>query len=86
MPFLAASSVVDAQEKHVLRSRGRDRPVANLPGTEGWAVRDIWLLRRRTLLTRARGDGVAYQDLLNRYRAMAKSLGFEGHIAMAEGM
>jgi hypothetical protein len=24
--------------------------------------------------------------LVNRYRAMAKSLGFEGHIAMAEAM
>ena len=60
--------------------------LANLPTTEGWAVRDIWLLRLRTLLARTRGDEVAYRDLVNRYRAMAETLGFEGHIAWAEAM
>jgi hypothetical protein len=35
---------------------------------------------------RARGNKVAYRDLVSRYRAMAKSLGFEGHIAWAEAM
>ena len=40
----------------------------------------------RTLLARARGDDVGYRDLASRYRAMAKSLGFEGHIAWAEAM
>jgi len=47
---------------------------------------DIWLLRLRALLARARGDDVAYRDLVGRYRAMAGSLGFEGHIAWAEAM
>jgi hypothetical protein len=28
----------------------------------------------------------AYRDLVSRYRDMAKSLGFEGHIALAEAM
>jgi class 3 adenylate cyclase len=60
--------------------------LANLPADEGLAMRDIWLLRLRTLLARARGDEVAYRDLADRYRAMAKSLGFEGHIAMARTM
>jgi class 3 adenylate cyclase len=32
------------------------------------------------------GDDIAYRDLVNRYRAMAESLGFEGHIAWAEEM
>jgi adenylate cyclase len=59
---------------------------ARLPADEGLVLRDIWLLRLRALLARARGDDVAYRDLVNRYRAMAKSLGFEGHIAMAEAM
>ena len=59
---------------------------ANLPADEGFAVRDITLLRLRALLARARGDDVAYRDLVGRYRAMAESLGFEGHIAMAEAM
>jgi hypothetical protein len=49
-------------------------------------MRDIWLLRLRALLARARGDDVAHHDLVSRYRAMAESLGFEGHIAWAEAM
>ncbi len=60
--------------------------LANLPADEGLAVRDISLLRLRALLARARGDDVAYRDLVNRYRAMAESLGFEGHIAWAKAM
>jgi hypothetical protein len=60
--------------------------LANLPADDGLAVRDIWLLRLRVLLARARGDEDAYRDLANRYRAMATSLGFEGHIAMAQAM
>jgi hypothetical protein len=60
--------------------------LASLPADEGSAVRDITLLRLRALFARARGDDVAYRDLVDRYRAMAKSLGFEGHIAWAEAM
>ncbi|MFI5510829.1 ATP-binding protein [Mycobacterium sp. NPDC051804] len=51
----------------------------------GFVVQSIWLLRARTLLARAEGDG-AYQDLRARYRKMASDLGFEGHMAMAETM
>ena len=68
------------------RSRGGDRPVGEPPADDGSAMRDIWLLRLRALLARARGDDVAYRDLVTRYREMAESLGFEGHIAMAEAM
>ena len=50
------------------------------------AMREITLLRLRALLARARGDDVAYRDLVSRYRAMAESLGFEGHIDWAEAM
>jgi class 3 adenylate cyclase len=60
--------------------------LAAAPADEGVVMRDIWLLRVRTLLARARGDDVAHRDLVNRYRAMAESLGFEGHIAWAEAM
>ena len=49
-------------------------------------MREITLLRLRALLARARGDDVAYRDLLGRYRAMAESLGYEGHIAWGEAM
>ena len=44
------------------------------------------LLRLGALLSRASGDDVAYRDLVTRYRAMAESLGFEGHIAWAEAL
>ena len=59
--------------------------LANLPADDGSAMREITLLRLRALLARARGDDVAYRDLVSRYREMAESLGFEGHIAWAEG-
>jgi hypothetical protein len=60
--------------------------LANLPATEGWVVRDTWLLRLHALLARAHGDDVAYRDYRDRYRDMARTLGFEGHIAWAEAM
>jgi hypothetical protein len=60
--------------------------LANLPATEGSAIVDITLLWLRALQAQARDDDVAYLDLVKRYRGMAKSLGFEGHIAWAELM
>ena len=53
---------------------------------EGMAIREIWLLRLRALGARARGDAATYADFRDRYRDMAKSLGFEGHMAWAEAM
>lgn len=49
-------------------------------------IRDIWLLRLRALLAKAHGDENSYRDYRDRYRAMATSLGFEGHITMAKAM
>jgi class 3 adenylate cyclase len=60
--------------------------LAKLLADDGSAMWEITLLRLRALLARARGDDVAYRDLVSRYRAMAESLGFEGHIAWAEAM
>ncbi len=60
--------------------------LANLWADHDSAMLEITLLRLRALLARARGDDVAYRDLVSRYRAMAESLGFEGHIARAEAM
>lgn len=53
---------------------------------DGSAMREITLLRLRTLMARARGDDVALQDMVGRYHAMALSLGFEGHIDWAGAM
>jgi hypothetical protein len=60
--------------------------VAAAPADEGPALRDIWLLRLRALLARAHGDAVAYAQFRDRYRDMARTLGFEGHIAWAEAL
>jgi hypothetical protein len=79
-----------------LRDRGADGDVAEAevaverlaaaPAEEGLLIRDIWLLRLRALLARAHRDDVAYAHFRDRYRDMARTLGFEGHIAWAEAM
>jgi class 3 adenylate cyclase len=73
-------------ESDVAEAEAAIERLAAAPADEGLSIRDIWLLRLRALLARARGDDVAYRDLVSRYRAMAESLGFEGHIAWAEAM
>jgi hypothetical protein len=60
--------------------------LAAAPAEEDLALRDIWLLRLRALLSRARSDEMGYRDYRDRYRAMAESLGFEGHMKWAEAM
>ena len=60
--------------------------LANLSAHQSSAMIEITLLRLRALLSRARGDETGYRALVGRYRAMAQSLGFEGHIAWAEAM
>jgi hypothetical protein len=79
-----------------LLERGADADVAEAeaaitrlaaaPADEGLAIRDIWLLRLRALLAQALGDEAAYCDFRDRYRGMATSLGFEGHMKWAEAM
>jgi hypothetical protein len=60
--------------------------LANVSVDFSWAVRDIEVLRLRALLARARRDAAAYGHFRDRYRDMAKTLGFEGHIEWAEAM
>ena len=38
------------------------------------------------LLAKAHGDEAGYRDYRDRYRALATSLGFEGHMKWAEAM
>jgi adenylate cyclase len=60
--------------------------LAAAPTDPGYVLHEIWLLRLRALLAQAHGDEAGYRDYRDRYRAMARSLGFEGHIAWAEAM
>ena len=79
-----------------LLERGTDGDVADAdtaierlaaePTEDGLVIRDIWLLRLRAMVARARGNDVVYRDLASRYRAMAEFYGLQGHIAWAEAM
>jgi class 3 adenylate cyclase len=60
--------------------------LAAAPADDGLVMREIWLLRLHAQLARAHGDAAAYSQFRDRYRDMAKSLGFEGHIAWADAM
>ena len=60
--------------------------LADAPADDGLVIREVWLLRLRALLARAHGDETAYRDYRDRYRDMAKTLGYEGHIAWGEAM
>jgi hypothetical protein len=60
--------------------------LAALPNHIDPLYRELTMLRLRALVARARGDESNYRDFRDRYRAMAISLGFEGHIALAQAM
>ncbi len=60
--------------------------LAAVPTDPGFILHELPLLRLRALLARARDDEAGYRDYRDRYRAIATSLGFEGHIAWAEAM
>jgi hypothetical protein len=60
--------------------------LAAVPTDPGFVLHELPLLRLRALLAQARGDEAHYRDYRDRYRDMAKTLGYEGHIAWAEAM
>ena len=68
------------------KPRPRSSRLADAPADDGLVIREIWLLRLRALLARAHGDAATYAHLRDRYRDMAKTLGYEGHIAWGEEM
>ena len=73
-------------ESDVAEAEAAIERLAAAPADDGLVIRDIWLLRLRALLARAHGDATAYTHLRDRYRDVAKTLGYEGHIAWAEAM
>ena len=60
--------------------------LAAVPTDPGFVLFEVPLLRLRALLARAHGNDAAYAQFRDHYRDMAKTLGFEGHIALAEAM
>ena len=79
-----------------LLDRGADNDVAeaetaiirltDAPADDGLVIREIWLLRLRARLARGHMDEPSYRDYRERYRDMANSLGYEGHMKWAEPM
>jgi adenylate cyclase len=78
--LLARGGGADLKEAHDLI--GRLEAVTE----PGFVFHELPLLRLRALLARTRGDAASYREYRDRYRAMATSRGFEGHIAWAEAM
>ena len=79
--LLCRGSDTDVQEAAAAIER-----LAAVPTDPGFVLNEIPLLRLRALLAKAHGDETAYRDYRDRYRAMATSLGFEGHMKWAEAM
>jgi class 3 adenylate cyclase len=73
-------------ERDVAEAEAAIERLAAAPADEGLAIREIWLQRMRALLARARCDREGYSYFRDRYREMARTLGFEGHIDWAEAM
>jgi hypothetical protein len=73
-------------ESDVAEAQAAIERLAAAPADEGLVTREIWLLRLRALLAQAHGDAAAYAQFRDRYRDMARTLGFEGHMDWAEAM
>jgi adenylate cyclase len=91
LPGLAAEVLVEILLRRggpadVAAAREAIDRVASVPTEPGMVIQEISLLRLRALLAQACGDELDHRQYLDRYRAMAHEIGFEGHIAMAEAM
>ena len=73
-------------ENDLVEAEAAIERLAEAPGDEGLVVRGIWLLRLRAMLARAHGEDAPYRECRDRYRDMAKTLGFEGHTQWAEAL
>ena len=79
--LLRRGTAQDLQEAQAAIDR-----LAAVPTDPAFVLNEIQLLRMRALLARTRGDDTAYREYRDRYRALAASLGFEGHMKWAEAM
>jgi hypothetical protein len=83
---LVETLLARSAENDVAEAEAAIERLASAPADEGLVMLDILLLRLRALLARAHDDADACADFRDRYRDMARTLGFEGHIAWAEAM
>ena len=78
--LLARGDEGDVEEAERVISRLASGP------DEAVMYRQVWLLRLRALVARAKGEEIRHRELAQRYRVLATSLGYEGHTAMAVAM
>ena len=83
---LVESLLLRGTEGDIAEAQAAIDLLAAVPTDPGFVMHKLPLLRMRALLARAHGDDIVYRDYRDRYRDMAKTLGFEGHIAWAEAM
>ncbi len=84
--FLVQQLLVCGTEADVREAEAAIERLAAVDILDGLTIQEVTLLELRALLARAEGDEVSYREFADRYRQMAESLGFEGHIAMARAM
>ncbi|MDT7722030.1 MAG: hypothetical protein QOE94_3041 [Mycobacterium sp.] len=84
-PILVETLLSGGDKTDLCEAEAAVEQLASAAG-EDLVLREIMLLRLRTMLARARDDEQPYREYRDRYRRMAKSLGFEGHIKWAEAM
>jgi class 3 adenylate cyclase len=84
--FLVETLLDRGTDSDVAEAEAAIERLAVAPADEGLVMRDIWLLRLRTLLARAHGDAAAYAHFRDRYRDMARTHEFDGHMVWAEAM
>jgi adenylate cyclase len=83
---LVESLLRGGSDSDLLEAETAIERLAAVPTDPGFVLNEIPLLRLRALLAKAHSEEAGYRDYRDRYRAMATSLGFEGHIAWAEAM
>jgi adenylate cyclase len=84
--FLVQELLVRGSEADVREAEAAIDRLAAVPALKGLAIQEVTLLGLRALLARAKGDERTHRELADRYLEMARSLGFEGHIAIAKAM
>lgn len=82
---LAEALIESGGAADLAETEGIIAALAGMRGEHDSGMLETTLLRLRALLARARADP-SYPDLADRYRGMAESLGYEGHIAWAQAM
>jgi adenylate cyclase len=83
--LLARGSALGSDEDINGAERAIDT-LAAVPTEPGFVLHELAVLRLRALLSRARGDAAGYRELVQRLRARAHEVDFEGYLAQAEAM